>query len=87
MKEQAMTADLIPSTDTATTDVPAYDVRVVRDSTTGAVAIVLDAVAAEALDFYLDGLGALHDIAGDDPTPDALLAADVLSAIRALLSA
>lgn len=76
-------------TDLATTDVLAAttgtDIRIVRDTTTGAVAIVLSADAADALDRYLDGLGSLHDLVDSDADDDALAAADVVLAIRGLL--
>jgi hypothetical protein len=76
------TADLAPVLATA-----GSGIRVIRDTTTGAVAIVLDATAADALDLYLDGLGPLHDIAGDDADDARLAAADVVSTIRGLLRA
>jgi hypothetical protein len=76
---------------TTTTDVAltgaTTDIRVIRDRATGSVAIVLDATAADLLDSYLDGLGALHDLAGDDADPTTLAAADVVLTIRGLLRA
>lgn len=63
------------------------DIRIVRDTATGAVAIVLSASAADSLDLYLDGLGTLPDVAGDDADAATLAAADVVLTIRALIRA
>jgi hypothetical protein len=46
---------------------------------------VLSASAADALDRYLDGLGAFHDVVGDDADADTYAAADVALTIRSLL--
>ena len=75
------------TTDLALTGVDTTDIRIVRDTTSGAVAIVLGADAADALALYLDGLGSIHDLVDSDADPDALAAADVILTIRSLLSA
>jgi len=61
-----------------------YDsgVRLVRDATSGAAAIVLDAAAVDALDSFLDHLGAVHDLIADGFDPAGV---DVISAIRGIL--
>jgi hypothetical protein len=71
-------------TSDALTDADTH-IRVIRDTTTGAVAIVLGADAADSLYHYFDGLGAFHDVAGDDADEDATDSADVVLAIRSLL--
>lgn len=79
------------STDITTSDLtPALPadgthIRIVRDTTTGAVAIVLSASAADSLDLYLDGLGSLHDMVDSDAADDVMAAADLMLLIRGLL--
>jgi hypothetical protein len=57
-------------------------VRIIRDAASGAVAIVLDATAVDALESYLDHLGAAHDLITDGFDPAG---ADVILAIRGML--
>lgn len=57
-------------------------VRLIRDNTSGAAAIVLDATAVEALTSYLDGLGGAHDLIADGYDPAGV---DVILAIRGYL--
>lgn len=70
--------------DLATVTDTGYDsgVRLVRDATSGAAAIVLDAAAVDALTSYLDGLGAAHDLIADGYDPAGV---DVILAIRGIL--
>lgn len=72
----AVAADMGPANDSG--------VRIVRDRTTGAAAIVLDADAVDALDAFLDGLGATHDLIAD--AYDAA-GVEVILAIRGMLRA
>lgn len=59
-------------------------VRLIRDTASGAAAIVLDAAAVDALDSFLDHLGAAHDLITDAFDPAGV---DVILTIRGLLRA
>ena len=74
--------DISPSSVTAPDDI-----RVVKDNSTGAVAIVLGPVAVDALDLFLDSLGTVDDIVDGDPSSGFLAAAALMTRMRALLRA